>query len=455
MGRAGILTGNNEAVFLNSNGQQVATIPSDKVVTAVLYVEAGAEYEPVVFTEVSSAEEATFDSATGTTTQIVEVVDKVNFIVTATDTFNPEVDGAVVAAVATSYGKTLTHVPDIAAGDGWTTSDTERSYMEANDLVYVCSLPQLNDLPDGAYIAEISFDNTPSGDNIGVPVFYPNGVSATGAVASKVYMYTGSTQNPVEITANNAKVHVRQNTVAYLVFEVTGGTTTFTKPALVVKSTYNSDGVEINATNFPDDTFRSYVSGSFDINGDGVLSDSEIANVSRISVSSRDISSLQGVEYFTDLTSLHCGSNQLTILDVSNNTALTHLHCNGNKLTTLDVSNNAVLTHLVCGSNQLTELNVSNNAVLTYLSCGSNQLTELNLSKNTALTDLFCGNNQLATLDVSNNTALTYLDCSHNQLTALDVSNDAALHNLVCTNNQLTALDLSSNDALVMADYDT
>ena len=41
----------------------------------------------------------------------------------------------------------------------------------------------------------------------------------------------------------------------------------------------------------------------------------------------------------------------------------------------------------------------------------SNQLTSLDVSNNTALTYLDCGNNQLTSLDVSNNTALEYLYC--------------------------------------------
>ncbi|MDR0814967.1 MAG: hypothetical protein LBN37_04345 [Bacteroidales bacterium] len=42
----------------------------------------------------------------------------------------------------------------------------------------------------------------------------------------------------------------------------------------------------------------------------------------------------------TELTDLNCGVNQLTALDVSNNTALGYLECYGNQLTALDVSNN-------------------------------------------------------------------------------------------------------------------
>jgi hypothetical protein len=46
--------------------------------------------------------------------------------------------------------------------------------------------------------------------------------------------------------------------------------------------------VAINETNFPDDTFRKYVSDEFDTDGDGVLSTDEIAAVTYIDVSDND-----------------------------------------------------------------------------------------------------------------------------------------------------------------------
>ena len=83
--------------------------------------------------------------------------------------------------------------------------------------------------------------------------------------------------------------------------------------------------VEINETNFPDENFREYVKSSFDKDGDGVLSAEEIAAVTKIDVYDMGISDLTGIEYFTDLAFLNCNKNNLTALDVSNNTALTEL----------------------------------------------------------------------------------------------------------------------------------
>lgn len=73
--------------------------------------------------------------------------------------------------------------------------------------------------------------------------------------------------------------------------------------------------VIINAENFPDATFRAYVQENFD-DGDGILIDDEIAYVYDISVSGLGISSLKGIEHFTELETLECENNLLAELNV-------------------------------------------------------------------------------------------------------------------------------------------
>ena len=180
--------------------------------------------------------------------------------------------------------------------------------------------------------------------------------------------------------------------------------------------------VAINETNFPDANFRRYVSEKLDQNGDGVLNQAEISDVTVIRCFVCGIASLKGIEYFTALETLACSGNQLTSLDVSKNTALEVLWCDNNQLSALDVSKNTALIDLVCFGNQLTSLDVSRNTALEYLDCSDNQLTSLDVSKNTALTELYCSGNQLTSLDVSKNQRLSSLACYGNKLAVLDVS---------------------------------
>ena len=199
---------------------------------------------------------------------------------------------------------------------------------------------------------------------------------------------------------------------------------------------------------FPDENFRRYVLSNFDSNRNGIISEEEALNIKKIDVANKQISSLEGIQYFPNLDYLSCNGNQLTSLDVSGCTALTCLNCYSNALTSLDVSKNTALTELRCDHNsELTSLNISKNTSLTYLNCEYNHLTSLDVSGCTALTRLNCYNNALTSLDVTKNTALTMLYCSGNPLTSLDVSKNTALTTLYCK-NQLTTLDVSKNTKL-------
>lgn len=203
--------------------------------------------------------------------------------------------------------------------------------------------------------------------------------------------------------------------------------------------------VSINSRNFPDQTFRNYVSVNFDSDGDGYLSEEEIQKVTRISVDGQLIASLKGVKYFTELSILSCEENQLKELDVSQNLQLELLRCTGNQLTTLDVSRNTELTDLLCSGNQLTELDVSNSLRLFQLNCSGNQLTTLDIGEKTSLRLLACSDNKLAALDISRNPTLMTLHCQRNQLTKLDVSQVSELLYLYCEYNQIEELDLTHN----------
>jgi hypothetical protein len=134
---------------------------------------------------------------------------------------------------------------------------------------------------------------------------------------------------------------------------------------------------------------------------------------------------------------LRCEYNQLTSLDVSQNTALEYLECNNNGLKSLDVSSNANLITLICNSNELTELIVSSNTALEILASYENQLTELIVSSNPALKILTCNSNNLTTLDLSSNINLEILSVDNNQLETLDIrnGNNASITYFIATNN--------------------
>ncbi len=124
---------------------------------------------------------------------------------------------------------------------------------------------------------------------------------------------------------------------------------------------------EIDETNFPDAYFREFVK-KFDSDGNNCLNSAETAAVTEMNCSMMEISSLQGIEYFTQLKTLYCMENLLTELDLSRNTALEFLVCNDNKqLASIDLGKNDVLYHLECGNSHLTCLDVSRVSILKDL----------------------------------------------------------------------------------------
>ena len=142
---------------------------------------------------------------------------------------------------------------------------------------------------------------------------------------------------------------------------------------LTVHGNYVSaeDGVAINSTNFPDDTFRSHVK-SYDANGDGVLSRSEREDVKTINIAGLKLSSIKGIEYFTEITGLDCSYNYITELDLSHNTKLTSVRADNNKFSTANVSTLTELEDLNLGGYSVETVDLSNNRKLKWVALGAN-----------------------------------------------------------------------------------
>ena len=168
--------------------------------------------------------------------------------------------------------------------------------------------------------------------------------------------------------------------------------------------------------NIPDAIFKNaLINVGVDTDEDGEINYDEAEAVTSLDVSGMRIcdkhtcwnvgfiESLAGIEAFVNLTDLDCSRNQLTSLDVSDNTSLMYLYCSQNQLTSLDVSGCNALTRLYCWVNQLTSLNVSNNTALLYLKCSYNNLSGIDISNNINLEYLYIAGNQLTILDISNN----------------------------------------------------
>ena len=206
--------------------------------------------------------------------------------------------------------------------------------------------------------------------------------------------------------------------------------------------------IAINEKNFPDKNFRDYVAGEWDKNHDNCFSPSEIAKATWISCDNREIDSLEGIQFFTEIWLLECYYNNLKTIDLSNNKKLSYINCHHNKLEELDVSGLPLLETFYCGQNKLQSIDVSKNKQLKDFSCTENPLNTLDVSQNTELEKLACVGNNLTELDVSKNKNLKILWCYQNKLSSLNLENQTELELLGCRENPLNVLSISANTKL-------
>lgn len=172
----------------------------------------------------------------------------------------------------------------------------------------------------------------------------------------------------------------------------------------------DSEFVEINNTNFPDQVFLQYVKDNIDTadttsgQKDDKLSKAERDAVTEINIDNKNCTDLTGIAYFANLTELDCSDNQLTTLDVSKNAKLRILRCYNNGMEKLNLGDITHLTLLNCNDNNLTELDVSKNPYLEELECRENKLRRVVIGKKYSLTGLYLRGNQLTSLDLSGTT---------------------------------------------------
>ncbi|MFC0779082.1 T9SS type A sorting domain-containing protein [Flavobacterium sp. HJSW_4] len=198
-------------------------------------------------------------------------------------------------------------------------------------------------------------------------------------------------------------------------------------------------------TLIPDPKFESkLISLGLDTVLDGQVLTSNISSITSLDVSSSSIKDLTGIQDFVNLQTLKCAYNELTALNVSQNTKLVTLSCYANQIKSLDVTQLKSLRTLDCYTNQLTALDVSKNTALIDLYCFQNQLTALNTSKNPELSKLYCSDNLISSLNLTNNPFLIFLNCTNNKIkNVLDVTKNSGLMHLFCANNEITLIDAS------------
>lgn len=183
--------------------------------------------------------------------------------------------------------------------------------------------------------------------------------------------------------------------------------------------------------------------GDVDTNNDGEIQVSEAESVYRLRIFVGEISSVEGIASFVNITNLDIQYTDITELDLTNNTSLLVLNCGHNQLTTLNVSGLGNLIRIRCDYNNLSTVDLSGLSNLTEFFCTYNQMTSLDFTTSPNLFFIECQNNLLSTLNITGLNVLDHVRCQNNQLSELNLSGLVALEYLDCSNNQISNLNFS------------
>lgn len=259
---------------------------------------------------------------------------------------------------------------------------------------------------------------------------------------------------------------------------------------------------------FADSAFKACVVEQYDDNFDGEIDYIEVENVTNINCANRGVSSLEGIEYCTNLKSLNCSGNSIKDINLSSKSKLTTLNCYNNPIESLVLDGCSSLTAMAiinATTNSILNKNVtidgyqgaekfrfsSNDAGFTDFSfVNSNtvktleiagdftkslniynvpgisdlqvgdinvevmdlhnlNLSSIDLTKNTNLKELCLNNNKLTSVNLSKCTQLVKLDLSDNRLSSINVRMNTLLEEFKVNNNSsVSSLNIDNNLAL-------
>ncbi|WP_298515807.1 matrixin family metalloprotease [uncultured Kordia sp.] len=184
-------------------------------------------------------------------------------------------------------------------------------------------------------------------------------------------------------------------------------------------------------TTIPDANFETRLESIIadDVSGDGQVPTALIEVITNLNLANRSIADLTGIEDFTALQKLNASTNNLTSVDLTNNTNLEELNISDNvNLTSLNVSSCVLLERIKAEDNAFSTLDLSANTQLDALFVTDNDaLTEIDLSTNSLLRVLTLDNlDNIASVDVSQNVLMDSLQVTNNViLSEFNVKNGA------------------------------
>ena len=279
---------------------------------------------------------------------------------------------------------------------------------------------------------------------------YPSGgtitrgtkVKLTASQKSAIIEYTIDGSDPrnsstSKTISNGSSISIRKSCTlkAYAMYLGTSKIYTF---KYTVPQKYES--VAIDEAHFPDEAFRAYVS---QYGENGILNRKKIEYLENVYLENKGIKDLKGIEYFSEMKKLFCSHNELTSLDLSENSELEILTCYDNKISKINVSGNDLLKDIYMPKNNLESIDISNCPALIQLVISDNPIKNLDISRNTKIEELDCQKTEIDNLDLTRNKNLKTLICNDCSLTNIYLPKNSQLEKLYCYRNKINKLDIS------------
>ena len=143
----------------------------------------------------------------------------------------------------------------------------------------------------------------------------------------------------------------------------------------------NNDMPVVAMTAIPDSNFeQALVDLDIDDELDGFVRTSNIENLENLDIENKGITDLTGIEDFTALVGLWVSQNQITQLDLRQNTNLKFAFASNNALTSLQVDGLTALEKIEVLNNSIGSLNLADNLLLQELELANNSLTAIDIS---------------------------------------------------------------------------
>ena len=284
-----------------------------------------------------------------------------------------------------------------------------------------------------------------SGMKIGEETFTTSGVEIEGAAYIKLTSVNGKAYTKTEASELVGK------TASYSYDTKAGSTLMSVAVTLTKVEEYSQTGcVELNEKNFPDATFRAYLSDTKGFGFDGMLCPEEAETVSKLTFNSSatPVESLVGIEHLTSLQGLTLEGQNITSIDLKSNSSLkTVVVKNMPSLKTVELGANVSET-LYLQNVGVSSLDISKNTnIKTVKLVELSEMSEMpDFSKNTSLGWVgMSGMPNVGNFDIDKLPKnLTQLELANDGIESIDLSSFTKLNEVILGHNSLMTLDLTN-----------